>query len=121
MQSVDIVNGQVGSVDIGQGQVTSGDIQDNGITSADLGNVVTIVQGDAVSFAPGENVLSQPVDCPSGKIITGGGFFVSGDSDATQRFRVLKSHPVDANTWQVGGFNEHTTKFVLLTTYALCA
>jgi hypothetical protein len=114
IQSVDIANGQVGSVDIGQGQVTSGDIQDGTIRSADLGNFVTIVQGFPVSFAPGESGSTNPLDCPSGKIVTGGGY------SATGRFQVRESRPVDANSWVVGGLNTDSESNTV-TPYAVCA
>ena len=116
VQSVDIVNGQVGSVDIGQGQVATGDIQDNGITSADLGNVITIVQGESVLLEGGIED-SGSATCPSGKILTGGGFFVTGE---TVRFvHVTDSHPADANTWSVRAFNEGNLD-ANLHPYALC-
>src|ERR671919_362847 len=101
IQSVDIRNGQVGSADIGQGQVTSGDIQDNGITSADLGNVITIVEGSPVQIAPQEDGEAI-VECPSGKIITGGGF--SGGSE----LRIIHSAPDGQGTWIVDAINEAT-------------
>jgi hypothetical protein len=115
--SRDIRNGQVGSVDIGQGQVATGDIQDNGITSADLGNVVTIVQGSSIGISAGASNSGQ-VDCPSGKILTGGGFFVTGLG--ARDIRVLDSHPVDANTWQVGGFHGGISEGATIHPYALC-
>jgi hypothetical protein len=113
VQSVDIVNGQVGSVDIGTGQVTSGDIQDNGITSADLGNVITVVEGSPVQIAAqdsGEAIAT----CPSGKIITGGGF--SGGSE----LRVIGSAPDGQDEWIVDAINEATDTSNILFPYALC-
>jgi hypothetical protein len=118
--SEDIRDGQVGSVDIGTGQVASVDIQDNGITSADLGNVVTRVQAAEVTIAPGTS-KSQTADCPSGQIVTGGGFFTSFFSnDAKPRFHLLNSYPVDANTWIIEAFNADTTTSVALIPFALC-
>jgi hypothetical protein len=111
--SEDIRDGQVGSVDIGQGQVTSGDIQDNGITSADLGNVITIVEGSPVQIAPQEDGEAI-VECPSGKIITGGGF--SGGSE----LRIIHSAPDGQGTWIVDAINEATDTGNILFPYALC-
>jgi hypothetical protein len=114
--SVDIRNSQVASVDIANGQVASVDIQDNGITSADLGNVVTIVKGSAFGISPGASNSGQ-ADCPSGKILTGGGFFVTGFG--SHLVHVTQSYPQDSNTWSVGGFNSGTQPSDL-TPYALC-
>jgi hypothetical protein len=114
--SEDIRDGQVGSVDIGTGQVTTGDIQDNGITSADLGNVITIEPGVPTEIPAGFD-SSGKVDCPSGKILTGGGFLVTGDGQS--HVRVIHNHPQDANTWVVTGFNGGTANAVLQP-YALC-
>ena len=108
----DILDGQVYSVDIRNGQVGSSDIQDDGITSADLGNVVTIVQGLTLSVSSNA-IGAQSAHCPSGKIVTGGGFF----ADLT--IRVIISYPQDDNTWQVQGFNAGAQD-AALTPYALC-
>jgi hypothetical protein len=116
VRSVDIGDGQVGSVDIGTGQVASVDIQDNTITSADLGNVISIVQGQPFGIGAGASSGGN-VDCPSGKILTGGGFLVSGDG--ADHVRVTDSHPEDANTWVFRGFNGGTS-IADLHPYALC-
>jgi hypothetical protein len=113
VQSVDIVNGQVGSVDIGTGQVASVDIQDNTITSADLGNVITRVQGSGININPSETEFAF-VDCPSGQLVTGGGFTTSNVN-----LRVTTSHPHDANTWVAEGVNQGTSEATLVG-YALC-
>jgi hypothetical protein len=116
--SRDIRNGQVGSVDIGTGQVASVDIQDGTIRAADLRSgaiQITIVRGDPVVFAPRIYNDAQ-VDCLSGKILTGGGFFVDA---AIPSFHVLINYPEDANTWTVSGFNGDTIN-VSLIPYALC-
>jgi hypothetical protein len=113
--SEDIRDGQVGSVDIGTGQVTTGDIQDNGITSADLGNVVTIVVGSQVTVNPG-GFQQASADCPSGKILTGGGFH----STSTEA-RVFDNFPIDVNTWRVAVVNLSVNSDIGLNAYALCA
>jgi hypothetical protein len=116
IQSVDIANGQVGSVDIGQGQVATGDIQDNGITSADLGNVITRVLGESVTLAGGEKGF-RSATCPFGKILTGGGFFATGNE--AHMVHVYDSHPADANTWSVSAHNQGAP-VASVTPYALC-
>jgi hypothetical protein len=113
--SGDIINDEVYSVDIRNGQVASADIQDNTITSADLGNVVTIVQGSLVGITGG-SINEARADCPSGKILTGGGFTAT---DA--RIRVLQSFPEDSNTWRAQGILEAPSSTSGgLSAYALC-
>src|ERR671919_1800308 len=69
VQSVDIVNGQVGSVDIGQGQVARGDIQNDAIRP----NVGINSASELVEVGTFEDVF---VNCPAGTtLLTGGGYF----------------------------------------------
>jgi hypothetical protein len=106
--SVDIRDGQVGSVDIGNGQVTAEDLASGAIQ-------ISIVVGEPVDVFAGMSD-SQTVDCPSGEILTGGGFSSDGS------IRVMSSHPSDENTWFVEGLNVGGTggTSAPLTPYALC-
>ncbi|MFD5430272.1 YncE family protein, partial [Streptomyces sp. NPDC127084] len=66
--------------------------------------------GVTVGAVPGQ----ATVDCPSGSVLTGGGFKLTGPAPDD-----LTSQPVD-DTWLVSGQNE-TQKPLTLTPYALCA
>jgi hypothetical protein len=113
--SGDILDSEVYSVDIRNGQVGSVDIQDNGITSADLGNVITRVQGSQVNIVGGSSGLAS-VDCPSGKILTGGGFYTNSFNA-----RVVQSYPLDGNTWFVqASYQGPSDTTAALIGYALC-
>jgi hypothetical protein len=109
VQSVDIVNGQVGSVDIGQGQVARGDIQNDAIRPN-----IQIVVGPQVEV-PTDGAREAFADCPAGTIITGGGY----DSEIFE-MRVVDSHPTNARQWIVTGFNEGGASDAVLEAYALC-
>jgi hypothetical protein len=115
--SVDITDGQVRGADIGDGQVSSLDIKDRTIVQADMafGAIqvnVQRVEGSGTTLAP-DTGGTNTVDCPPGTILTGGGF------GAAINIRVQESHALDANTWEVGGYNENPVNAVLRA-YALC-
>jgi hypothetical protein len=116
--SVDIGDGQVGSADIGDGQVGSVDIGDGQVTTADLASgaiQISRIEGLAIHI-PGQGFGSGGADCPSGKILTGGGF--SADSSNLQ---VVDNYPLDFNTWFVQAFNQGAsgTRGALIP-FALC-
>jgi hypothetical protein len=95
VQSVDIVNGQVGSVDIGTGQVASVDIGDGQVTTADLARDAIRLNVQQVAGEAGEGFAS--VSCPDGTVVVGGG----GSTRVTSAI----SHSVpneDGSGWQVG-------------------
>jgi hypothetical protein len=105
VQSVDIVNGQVGSVDIGTGQVTTSDIADRTIRQADVvsGALNPTIQ---TVFSPDTQIspLSSGTafaECPSGHRVTGGGFFISDPST----MEVTASVPQNEDAWQVNAVN----------------
>ena len=107
----DIADNGIYSVDIRNGQVASVDIQDGTIRAADLRGI-SIVKVE-ITIAPKSNNAAS-IDCPSGKIVTGGGY------SATGRFQVRESRPVDANSWVVGGLNTDSESNTV-TPYAVCA
>jgi hypothetical protein len=93
VQSVDIVNGQVGSVDIGNGQVAAVDIVDNAI----MPNVQLVTKQYTV---PENSGFSGTASCPAGMLVTGGGFFMPGRIMAMEA-----NQPLNSNTWEVRVFN----------------
>jgi hypothetical protein len=113
-----IAAGQVANSDLASSAVTTGKIADGTITSADIGNVISIVQGDPIALGPEGFTATGSATCPTGKILTGGGFFATGV--AAGNARVTSNHPADANTWTVSGFNAGTNEDVRLHPYALC-
>jgi hypothetical protein len=116
--SAKIAAGQVANSDIASSAVTTGKISDGTITSADIGNVISIVQGDPIALGTEGFTTTGSATCPTGKILTGGGFFATGV--AAGNARVTSNHPADANTWTVSGFNAGTNDDVRLHPYALC-
>jgi hypothetical protein len=130
IRSADIVNGEVRTEDLANGAVTnakiangavtttkisdtngvqSGDIVDGTIQEQDIADGVIPsggqlevhrVHGDAITLGPNEASTAR-VDCPSGEILTGGGF--NGGYFNTH---VINSSPLDADTWIVVVYNE---------------
>jgi hypothetical protein len=116
--SAKIGSGQVGNTDIATSAVTTSKISDtNGVYSVDIvdgqvgtadlasGAIKPIIHsnfGSFVSLGSGESAGTF-ADCPSGEIITGGGF------DSTKNnLRTHNEYPQDADTWVVYGVNEGT-------------
>jgi hypothetical protein len=88
VRSVDIVNNEVTAVDIGVGQVQPGHIADNAIQP----NVQRLQEQETIEQGTSEDVF---VVCPTGTIVTGGGYATGGG------VLVSQSHPVDQVTWGV--------------------
>ena len=106
IRSRDILNGQVGSVDIGTGQVATVDIRNDAIRP----NIQIVSEQMSI---PAMSSRGFEVDCPDGRIVTGGGYFGSTG------VHVYKSSPLDANTWHFSGRNTINSD-LSLTGYALC-
>ena len=108
VQSVDIVNGQVGSVDIGNRQVARGDIQNDAIRP----NIGINSASELVEVGTFEDVF---VNCPAGTtLLTGGGY------NAASFVEVYVNRPLDANTWEVVGFSNNPTTDTTLLAYIIC-
>jgi hypothetical protein len=116
IRSADISNTDgVRSADIVNGQVASVDIQDDTITSADLasGAIEITRVAESVDVPPGESMF-KIVSCPSGTLVTGGGFYVTG-SDSL----IVGSYPASTQSWYAQAFNK--SDFTQqLTAYAVC-
>jgi hypothetical protein len=116
VKTTDLGASAVTSAKIGDGQVTSADIADGTISSTDIASgaiQITRVQGSTLQIGPG-GAGTQTVNCPRGEILTGGGF------SASNSIRVGRSIPLDADTWEVFGFNQSGNNQGVLTPYALC-
>ena len=114
VRSETIVNGQVQTADLANGAVTSEKLAD-GAGGGDIELSIQTVT-DEIQIPPNtESAVS--VDCPSGTILTGGGFDHFG---AQSNIQVTQSIPVDENTWQVFGVNKSTASAFFLGAYALC-
>jgi hypothetical protein len=109
VQSVDIVDGQVGSADIADGGITSTDIASGAIKP----NVHMVRSSTPTTIAAGSSGTAT-VDCPSGEILTGGGF-----SSSSRIVRVFQNFPSDQNTWSVAEANDGGASSDL-TAYAIC-
>jgi hypothetical protein len=83
VNSVDIVDGEVGAADIANDAIAP-DIE--------------IVNGDQITF-PHLDIASRSVDCPEDRVVTGGGFTASRD------VIVRSNHAEDENTWFVSAQN----------------
>jgi hypothetical protein len=70
---------------------------------------------------PGTPSATQPVDCPMGKKVLGGGFTIAQDTAADQII-ATESRALDDDTWQVGARAVGTPAGGwTLTAYATCA
>jgi hypothetical protein len=67
---------------------------------------VHIVWGVGTLIAP-RNVGFDSVDCPTGEILTGGGFETIGTATSSS-VRIETTTPLPENTWIVKGFNQGT-------------
>jgi hypothetical protein len=104
--SADIVNNETRLL-------SEGDIK-NLVAGGAMQLNVHIVQSTGTAIQPGGFSGSATVDCPSGQILTGGGFGAEPD------IRVFDNEPMDENTWVVQGVNESPNSQEGLTAYALC-
>jgi hypothetical protein len=98
VQSVDIVNGQVKTEDIANDAIKPN---------------VHIVLGNADFVSNGE-IARSDANCPSGEILTGGGV------GAGDNMRIIKSYPLDVNTWHAAGFNNAVIDDGFVQSYAIC-
>ena len=116
VKTADIANDAVTSPKIKNGEVKAEDIADGVIPpSGDVELSVQIVS-DSIQIPP-NTLTGFSVDCPSGTILTGGGFSHSG---AGTNIQIVESAPVDENTWQVFGANKNTASAFFLGAFALC-
>ncbi len=69
------------------------------------------------TLAPDSSTHSADANCPSGRILTGGGYDMSGPG--TQWWE-WQSGPLDANTWRVRAYNQSSDTATLRVT-AICA
>jgi hypothetical protein len=107
--SVDIGNGQVRTEDIGAGQVRIGDIANDAVQPN--------IQMIRVVGSIGPNNYAQVLaDCPTGTVVTGGGFWHDTEN---RNIDVYSSYPVDSDTWRVAAFNFGMVGAVLIS-YAQC-
>lgn len=75
-------------------------------------NVHIVKEGPRV--IPGQSGNSVNVDCPSGEILTGGGYLANGENVISS-----KNYPLDENTWHVAAYNPNVLDSSF-TAYALC-
>jgi hypothetical protein len=115
--SVDIGTGQVGSVDIGTGQVASVDIGTGQVATADIASGAIQLslsrQTSDAALPPGAAAIVT-VECPSGTILTGGGY--SGGDPVI----VTENLPADPDRWWVKAHNTSPDIHSSVTAYALC-
>ena len=102
-----ICNGCVGTSDIADGAVTTSKLA-SGAIQLDVHRV----QAD-LTLGHGQ-VGSVDIDCPSGEILTGGGFTTVNYAP------VLHSFPNDENTWRIAAENDDSTATAGVVGYALC-
>jgi hypothetical protein len=102
-----ILNGQVASVDIGTGQVATADIA-SGAIQLSLSR-----QTSDAALPPGAAAIVT-VECPSGTILTGGGY--SGGDPVI----VTENLPADPDRWWVKAHNTSPDIHSSVTAYALC-
>jgi hypothetical protein len=105
--SADIADGRVFSIDIGDGQVSNRDIANDAIQPN-----VQRVEGSITPIAPG-STKSITLDCPAGRILSGGGFGV------VVGVQVFASSPLDGDTWEVVARNQNPVN-AGFRAYALC-
>jgi hypothetical protein len=113
-----ILNGQVASVDIGTGQVASVDIGTGQVATADIASGAIQLSlsrqtSDAAALPPGAAAIVT-VECPSGTILTGGGY--SGGDPVI----VTENLPADPDRWWVKAHNTSPDIHSSVTAYALC-
>jgi hypothetical protein len=107
--SVDIINGQVSSADIRDRTITSGDVAIGSLSIPGTwaeSEVVTIQAGQT-----GEAIAT----CPSGGLMTGGGFFVD-----TNNVQVYASQPNNGFSWFAAAANNDAVDTAQLKAYVVC-
>jgi hypothetical protein len=78
-------------------------------------SLVQVVDGDTLPAPAGHNTPAEAT-CPTGKVVTGGGFVIEGDD-----MQVRASVPMEDRTgWIVSALNKGTTG-ALISAWAVCA
>jgi hypothetical protein len=103
--SAKIVDGEVKSADIGDGEVTTQDLADGAVTRSKMASDAIMPYVHEVVGLPPTRVTSlstgtATADCPDGEIVIGGGFD-SVFSSSFNDLEIIKSRPLDENTWSV--------------------
>jgi hypothetical protein len=108
--------GSVSSADIGAGQVTTPNIADQAVATPKIShgalfmNTVDVI-GPSTQLAAGTDGYAIAV-CPSGTVVTGGGYFAGGST-------VITMHTTAPNNWRVEAIAGPTS--TTLTAIAKCA
>lgn len=97
-----IAEGAVDTADIASDAVTSSQIADGSVTGADIS--YTRVQNS--TDINGDDYKNVTVECPGGKVVSGGGFQMNGTTDDMHKVTVLSSQPLtppgsEATKWAV--------------------
>lgn len=74
------------------------------------------VAGTPVNIAPGGEYGIATADCPSGKILTGGGCYCNGQN----LFYLTRNRPNSSTQWYCAGENHAGSTTRQLTAYAIC-
>jgi hypothetical protein len=110
----DLANDAVTAAKIADGAIQEQDIADGVIPSGNNQPTIQIVDTAGQTLFPGEGG-EENANCPSGTVVTGGGFIADGS------VKVILNIPEDADTWRVAAFNAETNEFAgILRAWALC-
>jgi hypothetical protein len=120
VNSATIVDGEVTSADIGDGQVTTADLANGAVTQDKIASDAIQLTTHRVSNFGGVAagiVLSVSASCPSGEILTGGGYSMN-----SLGLEVFFTGPdlSGRNIWTVDAFNP-TQSEIRLDVFAVCA
>jgi len=103
--------GSVSSTDVGAGQVTTPNIADQAVATPKIVMNTEDVIGPSTQLAAGTDGFAIAV-CPSGTVVTGGGYFAGGST-------VIIMHTTAPNNWLVEAIAGPTS--TTLTAIAKCA
>jgi len=103
--------GSVSSTDVGAGQVTTPNIADQAVATPKIFMNTVDVIGPSTQLAAGTDGFAIAV-CPSGTVVTGGGYFAGGST-------VIIMHTTAPNNWLVEAIAGPTS--TTLTAIAKCA
>ena len=106
-----LVPGSVSSTDIGAGRVTTPNIADQAVATPKIFMNTVDVIGPSTQLAAGTDGFAIAV-CPSGTVVTGGGYFAGGST-------VIIMHTTAPNNWLVEAIAGPTS--TTLTAIAKCA